>query len=336
MSESPPPREKGDQPPFWPPAQGRQLGDPTPERPWSSRRWVLIGAIALLALVVGLQVQHSLSSGCPLGVDVGGAGWSPDGKHIALVGHGSSGFHIYSLNLATLQATQLTESQCGNEVWPSWSPSGHWIAYERSNGGSGIYLMRADGSGQRKIIPGASEPEWAPDGKRLAYVADGKLYVAAVAAPQRALLLRTGRYEVGHLAWSPDGKWIAFDGDTPKDYFGDNAGVGVVSARGGRLRIINGGSSATWSPDSKWIAYEVYSNFEQSEIRIASRTGTSDRLLRKVPSGNAVPAWSPRGDRIAIYWYPAGSQGRHARLYLVGRDGGGLRQIYSAEIANTH
>jgi Tol biopolymer transport system component len=299
-----------------------------------TRRWgrrILIG-IALLAVPIALLAHHSRSSGCPLGVDVGGAAWSPNGKAIAFAGHDSSGFHIYSLNLATRHARRLTDSQCGNEVGPSWSQNGRWIAYERSNGESGIYLMRANGSGPRRIIPDASDPAWAPDGKRLAYVVQGKLYIAPVAAPQQAVWLRTGNYLVGYAAWSPDGNWIAFAADTPKDYFGDNAGVGVVSARGGRVRLINPGSEAdgaTWSPDSKWIAYEVYSNLGPTAIRIASPSGASDRLLRNVPEGNGFPAWSPGGTRIAIYWSPAGSQGRQARqarqavLYLVRRDGRG-------------
>jgi Tol biopolymer transport system component len=303
-------------------------------RRWSPR--ILIGGIALLAVLLGLLAYNSRNSGCPLGVDVGGAAWSPHGKAIAFTGHDSVGFHIYSLNLATRHARRLTDSRCGNEVGPSWSPSGGWLAYERSNGQPGIYLMRANGGGARRIIPDASDPAWAPDGKRLAYVANDKLYIAPLAAPRRAVWLRTGRYLVGHPAWSPDGKWIAFAADTAHDYFGDNAGVGVVSARGGRVRLINPGSDAdgaTWSPDSKWIAYEVYSNLGPTAIRIASPSGASDRLLRNVPEGNAFPAWSPGGTTIGIEWYPAGSQGRRAALYLVRRDGRGLRRLYSADVA---
>jgi Tol biopolymer transport system component len=158
-----------------------------------------------------------------------------------------------------------------------------------------------------------------------------------VAAPQQAVARRTGKYQVGEPTWSSNGKWIAFAADTPHDSFGDNAGVGVVSAHGGHVRLISPGSEAsggTWSPDNKWIAYEVYSNLGPSEIRIVRPSGASDRLLRKVPEGNAVPAWSPRGATIAVYWYAGGSQGRKAVLYLMGRDGLGLRRIHSAEVAN--
>ena len=329
------------EPPFSPPPPGWQPGTgscgPVPklkERRWGWR--IFLCAVAFLALLTSLVVHNSRGSGCPLGVDVGGVTWSPDGKAIAFAGSDSTGFHIYSLDLATRHATRLTDSRCGNEVEPSWSPDGKWIAYERSNGDTGIYLMRANGGGPRKIIPDASYPAWSPDGKRLAYVVQERLYTAPVAAPNQAVALRTGNYQAGQPTWSPDGKWIAFGADTPHDYFGDNAGVGVVSARGGRVRLIDPGSEAsgaTWSPNSKWIAYEVYSNLEPSEIRVARRSGASDRLLRNVPEGNAVPTWAPRGSTIAVYWYPAGSQGRKAILYLVRRDGS-LRRIYSADAAN--
>jgi Tol biopolymer transport system component len=329
-------------PPYWPPPSGRQPNaryrDPVTKAKARRRsRPILIGGVVLLAVVVGLLAHRSFGSGCPFGVDPGDAAWAPNGKAIAFVGHSSSGFHIYSLSLATRHATRLTNSQCGNEVQPSWSPNGKWLAYTRSNDTSGIYLVRANGGGgPRKIIPNGSYPAWSPDGTRLAYVIQDTLYTAPVAAPRQAVALRTGNYQVGNVTWSPDGKWIAFAADTPHDYFGDNAGVGVVSARGGRVRLIDPGSEAsggTWSPNSKWIAYEVYSNLGPSEIRIASRAGAADRSLRDVPEGNAVPAWSPRGATIAIYWYADGSQGRRAILYLVGRDGRDLRRIYSADVA---
>src|SRR5215471_17418505 len=233
-------------PPYWPPPPGWKPGVafapiPKPREPrWGLR---LLGCgIVLSALLAGLVEHETRSPGCPLGVDPGGAAWSPTGRELAFVGRDSAGFQIYSLNLATRQATRLTNSKCGNDVQPSWSPNGRWLAYDRTNGDSGIYLMRANGSESRKIVPDASYPAWSPDGKRLAYVVQKQLYLAPVAAPQQAVALRTGNYQVGNPTWSPDGKWIAFAADTPHDYFGDNAGVGIVSARGGRVHLISPGS----------------------------------------------------------------------------------------------
>jgi Tol biopolymer transport system component len=327
-----------DTPPFSPPPpdwQSRLGLQSSPKAKTPRWGWRIVIGVALLAVIVGLLAHNSHSSGCPFAG--GEAAWSPNGKMIAFTRNDSTGSHIYSLNVATRHVRRLTDSQCGDEVSPSWSPSGQWLAYQRSNGDSGIYLIRANGSSPRRIIPDASSPAWSPDGKRLAYVVQGKLYIAPISAPQQAAWVRTGRYGVDYPSWSPDSKRIAFAADTAHDYFGDNAGVGVVSARGGRVRLIDPGSEAsgaTWSPDSKWIAYEVYSNLGPSEIRIARPSGASNRLLREVPEGNDIPAWSPQGDMIAIYWYSVGDQSSKMVLYLVRRDGRGLRRIYSAGVAN--
>lgn len=54
---------------------------------------------------------------------------------------------------------------------PRYSPDGTKIMfYSSSNRGGGVWLMNADGSNAREIIPGAGEPCWSPDGQKIVAV----------------------------------------------------------------------------------------------------------------------------------------------------------------------
>ncbi|MBJ6765339.1 PD40 domain-containing protein [Myxococcaceae bacterium JPH2] len=121
---------------------------------------------------------------------------------------------LYSLpatgGTATLIAAMGSDAVTGGSVdsfiaYPTWSPDGTWAAYVRAyfanpTGGSPllcgnagatlcgtreaniIFVRRLDASGapvgdEKALVPGGTLPAFSPDGRFLAYVAGGKLYV---------------------------------------------------------------------------------------------------------------------------------------------------------------
>ncbi len=90
--------------------------------------------------------------------------WSPRGDKIAYVARIGSSFQIFLINPDGSGLTQLTTS--GSNEDPSFSPDGRYITFSSYRDGSrGIYIMRANGDGQKMITRRgitAVSPRWSP------------------------------------------------------------------------------------------------------------------------------------------------------------------------------
>jgi TolB protein len=195
--------------------------------------------------------------------------WSPDGRKIAFLSwRDRTEADVFVMNADGSDQRHLTRKP-GNEVGPAWSPDGRailftavppgqplWVGGSRSASGPyrDVYVMSADGSGQRNLTHTRDAEEyaaaWAPDGRTIAFAAyDGRsnriFVINADGSGKRAL---THEITETFVTWSPDGRKIAFF----------DASIFVVNADGSGLRRLAQNVAfhgQSWSPDGQKLIF---------------------------------------------------------------------------------
>ena len=153
-----------------------------------------------------------------------GPRWSPDGTGIAFEGRseasGDYSLYLYSISGGKL-STVLKGQLKGGEMLFSWAPDGKRIVFQST--ANDICVLDIT-TGQRTRIDSGWFPTWSPNGRYIAYRADGAddpgYIVYDLQTHNRQAILR-GRSVYRSLIWSPDSKCLIYAADGRGEYYGD-------------------------------------------------------------------------------------------------------------------
>ncbi len=187
--------------------------------------------------------------------------WSPDGRYIAFDSNREGALDLYATNLDGTELLRITADPEETDSYPHWSPDGKEIAFHSTRGDENreIYVVSVEGGEPRRLTDNPALewlPTWSPDGSLLAFWStregqwemylmepDGSNQRRLNRAPARMEMPRGGG-AVSRMAWSPDGRFIAFNSFRDGRY-----DIYVMNADGTEARQLTEGQGHNWDPD---------------------------------------------------------------------------------------
>lgn len=183
-----------------------------------------------------------------------------------------------------------------------------------------IWMMNADGSGQREIPTGLelnASPALSPDGTQIAFSGSAKgnpdIYVVSTSGSGLKRLTMTHALEASP-DWSATGRQILYTSDqsgTPQIWVMDAEGTGArrVTYAG------NWNDEGAWSPDGSKIAFACRNEGDFNICVMDFSTGNTVQLTSEGSNGH--PGWSPNGEKIVYQSRRGGS----TQIYTMDADG---------------
>ena len=274
--------------------------------------------------------------------------WGEGGRSLYFMSDRGGAENIWKLPLGGRPA-QVTKFTGGRVLWPSISYDGRAIVFER---GYGIWRLDTEsgraaevriarrGAAAGPAVERVRQTEQfqdlalSPDGRKVAFVARGEIFVASAADGGDAVRLTTSSAPESQPAWAPDSRRLA--------YVSEREGHGQLFlydfATNAETRLTASAEpddTPRFSPDGRWVAFQRAGreiralNVETKQERVVA----AGNLQRPPLSADRPFVWSPDGRWIA--YMPVGQKlFRNVHVAPLGGDGRGRPVSFLANVGS--
>jgi Tol biopolymer transport system component/DNA-binding winged helix-turn-helix (wHTH) protein len=268
---------------------------------------------------------------------------SPDGRHLAYHSRGRGGIWL----VPVLGGVPRHLSPFGSR--PAFSPDGGTVAFQSSalvdrfaTGAQAPSTLWTVGVGGGTPVPltragappgGHGSPAWSPDGRRLAFVADGLWTVARDGGEPVRLSDDEAAAKGFAPAYGRDGR-LYFGGHSQANarLFRVPLSSDGLAFGGPVEELANGADSlltdVAVAPDGSALVYSAFQNWTDIySLRLdpdGEAVGEPQPLTSRLPGRKTLPTFSPDGSHIAFTRFNAGMG---VELWLMGAEGAEPRQV---------
>jgi len=223
--------------------------------------------------------------------------WSPDGMRLAYVSFERQKPVVYVHNLLTGRRQTLA-NHWGSNTAPAWAPDGKHLAVVLSKeGGSQIFLINADGSGEPRRLTFTgdinTEPAFTPDGKAIVFTSNRggtpQIYRMDLASGDTERLTMQGVYNAS-AKLSPDGRFMTY---ISRDNGSFHVAILDLETRERTmLTDTDSDDSPSFAPNGRLILYDTIID-QRHVLAVVSSDGRVKQRLKALAGQVRQPAWGP-------------------------------------------